>query len=194
MCFAKWSGGRPSAAALLGLVALLAAGCGRTGRVTGTVTYENKPLAFGRIIFNSGDSRPNGVGNIVDGNYEVTDAPLGECKVTVETVMPNMPNLPGMPGMPGGMPGMPGGIPPGKGAKDRDAARNKILEKDNPEMADLAAQMREKFVEIPGNYTDAQQTPLSHNVTRGSSQASFTLEKPAGWKPGSQMKPPGLPK
>jgi hypothetical protein len=61
-------------------------GCGRkTGEVSGTVTFKGKPLPAGKIVFSDGKGR-TGTGNIVDGQYTVAGAPVGDnIKVTIDT-------------------------------------------------------------------------------------------------------------
>jgi hypothetical protein len=81
---------------LVGLVVgLLALGCNRnpqTVPVTGTVTYQGKPLATGTIIFESPGSRP-ATGKIVDGQItEVTTfepgdgAPPGKHAIAIQSI------------------------------------------------------------------------------------------------------------
>ena len=63
------------------------AGCGEeaetTALVKGHVTYQDKPLTFGRVIFLhvSGPYAFSDIGE--DGSYELL-APLGKCRVAVE--------------------------------------------------------------------------------------------------------------
>jgi hypothetical protein len=73
---------------------VVVAGCGghKTAEVTGTVTYDGKPLQSGTIILETSGARP-AVGKIVDGQIvEVTTykpgdgAPLGEHKVAIQSV------------------------------------------------------------------------------------------------------------
>jgi hypothetical protein len=190
MRFLHWSTGRRLAPTLLVFFALAATGCGKTGRVTGTVTFEDKPLPFGKITFHI-DGQPDGVGNIMEGKYDVSDAPLGECQVTVNTMPPNMPNVPGGFGMPV-MPNGPGGEKL-EGGKDKEAEMLKVLGKDHPEMGQVAQEMRSRIVEIPDKYQYPDKSGLKHTVTRGTTDFSFTIEKPAGWKKHDPTKrPPGV--
>ncbi len=64
--------------ALLGLI-----GCGKsTGKVTGKVTYQNKPLEFGSVQLET--SRGAFVGQISsDGSYTVEGVPTGTAKVSI---------------------------------------------------------------------------------------------------------------
>lgn len=86
---------RVAAIFCLAIVLLLSAGCNGdppTVPVTGTVTYQGKPLPSGTIIFESPGSRP-ATGKIVDGKItEVTTfepgdgAPPGKHRVAIQAV------------------------------------------------------------------------------------------------------------
>src|SRR5262249_49163181 len=80
----------PSRLALLAaLMTTLMTGCAKKApapaRISGLVTYNNRPIPGGTIIFHSTDlgSYPSTLGT--DGTYQVTDLPAGELVVTVET-------------------------------------------------------------------------------------------------------------
>lgn len=70
----------------------LMAGCGGSSgsakaKVTGKVTVAGKgPLTGGNIRFVLASDTSKGSGGIIkaDGSYEVVDAPVGECKVTID--------------------------------------------------------------------------------------------------------------
>jgi hypothetical protein len=74
--------------ALLALTAASTLGCGgvQTGRVSGTVTYKNKPLPTGSVMLIAS------TGTILygtiqsDGTYEIENVPLGTAKVGVTSV------------------------------------------------------------------------------------------------------------
>ena len=79
---------RRSGAALapFALVALLAAGCGSKGTVTGTVTHNGTPLKGGTIQFIPEDgSQVAGAEIGEDGRYTIEKVPAGKVKVVVET-------------------------------------------------------------------------------------------------------------
>jgi hypothetical protein len=66
----------------------LAAGCGGGAKpravVKGKVTFGSGSVNKGQISFYSvSDPASVGTAEIVDGKYEVKDAPIGECKITV---------------------------------------------------------------------------------------------------------------
>jgi hypothetical protein len=109
------------------IAALTALGCGGGDKrvaLSGKVTVGGKgPLTGGNIRFVS-TADPNRVGGGLikaDGTYEVTDAPVGACKVVIDNThldpnavkAVNLPGMggPGMKGVPGAPPGikMPGG-------------------------------------------------------------------------------------
>ena len=72
----------------LGLLALVAAGCGGRGDVSGTVSYKGKPLVFGTVLFEGSDGSLR-QGNIAsDGSYFVSGVAPGEAKVAVSSQNP----------------------------------------------------------------------------------------------------------
>ena len=67
-------------------LALLAAGCGGgKGTVTGEVTYDGKPIPWGRITFlgQEGKKVPRSAW-IINGQYTIKDCPTGPVKISVE--------------------------------------------------------------------------------------------------------------
>lgn len=78
----------PWRACLVIVVAVLAAGCSRSGpdrfRVSGTVTHAGQPVALGRIVFepdaSRGNSGPQGFAPIENGRY---DTATPNCKGSV---------------------------------------------------------------------------------------------------------------
>ncbi len=75
-----------SALAIFGAVAALV-GCGdsvKTADVSGTVTYDGKPVEEGAISFVPADGKgPSGGGTIKDGKYTATKVPVGNAKVRI---------------------------------------------------------------------------------------------------------------
>jgi hypothetical protein len=61
-------------------------GCGPgTASVTGRVTFQDKPLTFGRVTF-FGENGFVGTSEIrPDGSYTIVKIPVGQAKITVET-------------------------------------------------------------------------------------------------------------
>lgn len=100
-----------------------------SGTVTGKVTIDGQPVTGGSIRFHptATDTKSKPSGGVIgaDGSYSVPDAPVGACKVTVDTgvakgaPVKNEPKGPGadimkkMQGPPAGMPAMGGGNGPG---------------------------------------------------------------------------------
>jgi hypothetical protein len=168
------------------------AGCGDANRaaVKGKVTVAGKdPLPGGTIRFELA-SDPSQVGSGViraDGTYEISDVPVGECRVTVDNshLDPNGQST-GRPGMAGGpgqfkMKGMPGGAAgPVMGGKPRDAG--KAGGGPPPPGAEVPAGMSEgkstagtKYLKIDGNFTKTETTPLRATVKRGSNEFNFDV-------------------
>jgi len=75
---------------------LLSSGCGPNYKaravVKGKVTTGNKALTTGSVMFYGKDGLTASAGIQPDGTYEMPDAPIGECKVTV--TVPPLPNDP----------------------------------------------------------------------------------------------------
>jgi hypothetical protein len=69
------------------LGAAVATGCGGgggTGDVSGTVTYDGKPVEQGSISFVPADGKgPSAGGAIKDGKYEASKVPAGTAKVII---------------------------------------------------------------------------------------------------------------
>jgi hypothetical protein len=105
---------RGSAAVLSVAGAWLIAGCSKhpdSNLVSGTVTYQGKPVPYGQVVFYGG-SRPLAAAPIgPDGRFIVPELPDGDLFVAVATTTPVFIGDPGRPG-PGGQ-GGPGGSGPG---------------------------------------------------------------------------------
>jgi hypothetical protein len=160
MCVSHWA----RAAGFLLLLGLLstAVGCGGSyknrGKVKGTVVFFDKHLTAGTVTFQTEDGRI-GSGNIdFNGNYTVSDAPVGSCKVTVSA--PKVANAPAAlrnaakppPGMP------PMQAPGGGGAEDTST------------LIDPS-----KIVQIPGKYASPDTSNLTFTVERGEQTYNITL-------------------
>jgi len=73
---------------LLLVVSFVSVGCGpSTTTVSGTVTYQNKPVKGGSVTFIALDTgKPAASGSIKeDGTYSIPRVPVGEVKVCVDT-------------------------------------------------------------------------------------------------------------
>ena len=64
------------------------AGCGRTGDVSGQVSFKGKPLVCGTVQFEASDKTfKQGIINR-DGSYSIDGVPVGEAKVAVNSPNP----------------------------------------------------------------------------------------------------------
>jgi len=69
-------------------------GCGApTGEITGKVTYNEKPVNSGMVMFLvEGHSKPHYARIEKGGTYTIEDVPVGSAKVTVVSPDPNRPD------------------------------------------------------------------------------------------------------
>jgi hypothetical protein len=136
---------------------VLAAGCSKSkGTITGTVKLKDgTPVSAGTITFWSADNHPSQGTLKSDGSFSVGDVPVGDAKVTVETPPPRMGPVT-MSKPPEGM-NMPADMKPSGG--DAPGGDNKV-----------------KVVPVPAKYKNANDTPLSYSVVKGSQEKSFVLE------------------
>src|SRR5688572_13984400 len=72
--------------------ALVLGGCGPAGPVTtpvsGTVTYQAKPVTAGFVVLVTEDGKQTATGSLTkDGQFEINNAPVGKVKVVVQTEM-----------------------------------------------------------------------------------------------------------
>ena len=107
---------RVTAAVLSVACAGLIAGCSKNPErdpVSGTVTYQGKPVPYGQVVFYGG-SRPIAVAPIgPDGRFNAPELPDGDLSVAIATTTPVFIDAPRGPG-PGGS-GPAGSGPPGPG-------------------------------------------------------------------------------
>jgi hypothetical protein len=139
----------------LGLVLLfllMMAGCGRSGRptgtVTGTVTYKGTPVPSGTVAFFGPNDQVDSAPINSDGSYTATKVPLGPVKVTVTT-------------------------PPSKAADLKKAAKqsgNRRFGKgpEFPETVDTVA--------VPDKYSNPGKSGLGLTVTEGSQPYNIDLK------------------
>jgi hypothetical protein len=78
------------AALLVAAASVGVLGCGKkTATITGTVTYNNKPVTSGEVIFLSQDGHASAHAPIhADGSFTVTNAPVGPVQVAVDNPPP----------------------------------------------------------------------------------------------------------
>jgi len=175
----RQSSGRTIAVGLAVLTALLASSCSGRAKVTGRVTFNGKPLPAGRITFVSADGKASDPAEISDGAYQVHNAPIGECKIKVETgyLMTMMKAMPGMGGMPGmgnmGQPDM------GKsGTKMPDDKKGMMTKNVTEDMAGMKDKIADYLVIIPEDYAILEKTPLTFTVKSGSNTYDVPLTGP----------------
>jgi hypothetical protein len=137
-------------------------GCGgnkkAVAKVTGRVKYFDKYLTCGTVAFTTEDGRV-GTANIdADGNYEMTNAPVGDVTITVS--VPQMSRGP-MGAMPKPPPGVPEMHAPGEvGGGGRGEAPG----------IDPS-----KIVAIPKKYEDVKTSGLPYTVEKGPQEKNITL-------------------
>ena len=143
-------------------LALPGCGHGRRGadhvKVTGKVTYKNKPVTGGRITFvliptDPEKEQPFSNGGTIDenGNYAV-DAPLGNVKITVDNKMLNTSGL-------------------SKGAKQvmaRGAG--------NPNQQPSQDAIKGTYMYIPDKYRNTETTDLTWTVTKDQTTHDIDLK------------------
>jgi hypothetical protein len=162
-------------------VAISANSCSSRAKVSGSVTFQNKPLPAGRVTFIGANGKSSDPVSIESGQYEVSNAPVGECKIKVETLY--LAQSLGIGQMPGGV-GMPGMGPAGTKFAEKGMGKE-ALEKlnPNPDFAKMKEQAIGLFVEIPPDYADPDKTPLTFTVKSGSNRHDIELVAPPGWQP-----------
>ncbi|HKI35265.1 MAG TPA: hypothetical protein VKA46_25635, partial [Gemmataceae bacterium] len=138
-------------AALLVTFALLSAGCGGTGTVTGKVFYKDKPLGGGTVVFWNIDGKGSKTSRIQpDGSYTMENMPAGPVKITVETKSAR----------PSGA-----GQAPGQGRAPKMPAPPTDKLPPEADMGNVYGAPRppgEKYVEIPADYGDMDKSDLTY--------------------------------
>jgi hypothetical protein len=155
---------RPKPSRLILFLALAGAsavaGCGgSTGTVTGSVTYQGRPLKGGTVMFTPAGGGTSPVAVIIneDGSYTAEKVPVGEATITVDTAFLRPP-----PG--GGMGGSPKYEPP----KEAQGSNYKPP-------SDLGANAR-RYVPIPAKYANPAASGLTYKVTSGSQKHDIPLD------------------
>ena len=154
---------KTKAAGMLLLIGLICAdaGCGTKYNaravVKGKVTIGEKHLTAGTVAFFA-DGNRSGSGRIdEEGNYTISDAPIGDCKVTVS--VPKM----GMAGMMGAK-------------KDMAGSPTKMQDPNDPEKNMTAPAIDpKKIVPIPDKYADAATSGLTFKVEKGDNTFDIKL-------------------
>jgi hypothetical protein len=136
----------------------LAAGCGATGTVSGTVTYKGKALKAGTVTFMTDEGGHVFSSEIKeDGTYTVSRVPAGPVKITVRSVEAFTPPGAGMMmGRGGGPKGAPGG------------AADNIKPPPGVDMSGFnPSSSNDKAMKIPAKYKDFATSGLTYTVTSG---------------------------
>ena len=101
-----------SAAACLALTALVGCGGSSNGKatITGKVTYKHAPVAGGTLTLYPASGSPYPVGIKADGAFDVSDVPVGQMAVGIDTGSAPVAPPAGSTGLPASAPHV--GIPP----------------------------------------------------------------------------------
>lgn len=173
----RLSGG---ALGFLAMAVFCSSGCGPgikdRGIVRGKVTIGGKPLNSGTVQFVTADNRAASTTIKEDGTYELPDAPVGECKITVTVGSSTRGSMGGGTGMimPGGKAAV--GAPPGKlggtGAPKLDNTKPPpgatIGGGDGMQMTGPPPQIDpKKQVKIPDRYSNLETSGLTFTVVKG---------------------------
>lgn len=156
----------PRAFALVFLPGLLvlSIGCGSSderANVKGKVTFAGKPLTAGTVMFYGEDNRTGSTSIDTEGNYEITDAPLGEVQITV-----TVPKLP-----PGGMRTM----MPGPRMKKDQKDSGSVNPEDPSQRIAIMGKMPKKVVPIPDKFSTTDKSGLKYTVKKGNQTFDITL-------------------
>lgn len=147
-------------AVAFGLV--LVCGCTKNpqapAQVSGTVTFNNQPLRGGTIIFHDKESRAYSAAINEEGGYVLSDLPIGEMAVTVETESLNPKNESPTYG--------------GARAKGQVADYNPP---GAPPKPDPKSEKQRLYVKIPARYGDPKSSQLSTTLKKGKNTAKFDL-------------------
>jgi hypothetical protein len=144
---------------------LVAAGCSRTGTVSGKVTYKGQPLTAGIVQF-----FPEGKGGDYsspikeDGSYSISKLPPGPAKIAVVSNTTNPA---------ANMPMMGGRGPAEKGMKE---AAEMMKKSKGDDAAGASPFEVKQGVAIPPKYNSPEESGLSLNVTGGSQPHDIKLD------------------
>ena len=139
--------------ALLVPLAFLLAGCGGgRGTVSGEVTFNGKPIPWGRITFLGQEENKTALSSpIIEGKYTIKDFPAGPVRIGVESFKAKAIDVKK--------------IPPMMLERAREGG-----------MAEPPPQVVGKFVEIPLKYANPDQSGLDYVVERGEQTHNVPLK------------------
>lgn len=133
---------------LAALLIVCCAGCSiPRGRIQGKVTYQDKPLTEGTVIFIASDNMTYPTPIMPDGTYAIDGVPRGKLEVSVQVEEPRP--------MPRPDPTSPKNRQPGNDAAADDKAK----------MARLPAVPAAKGPRIPASYADPKKSGLRYELT-----------------------------
>jgi hypothetical protein len=145
----------------------LGAGCEKNpnapARVSGTVKYKDQLVKGGKVEFQAHDGGKYSAPITPQGTYTMTDLPVGEVVVTVETesVKPNQ------------------RIPvygAGQGAGGRGTQGGGARGQMQPPPANAPPAQTGEYVEIPKKYADPKTTTLKTSLNKGDNKYDIVLE------------------
>jgi hypothetical protein len=149
---------------LLGLLTV-AAGCGPNykarGTVKGKVTFANKNLTVGSVMFHGKDNMTGSASIDKNGNYVMNDAPLGEVQITVD-----VPKAP-----PGGI----GMMKAGPGLKASKDVKSVDPEGSGKSISMMIGDMPSYVLPIPEKYAKVETSGLTYTVQRGEQTHDINL-------------------
>jgi hypothetical protein len=143
--------------ALIALAGGCAAGKKPRAVVKGNVTWGAGPLSRGQIsFFSANDPASVGTAEIVDGKYEVKDAPVGDVKITVVSASS----------------AIGAGIRPAPMPKDMAGMPADMI----PEGAEKPGKTGGRGIPVPDKYKDYKTTDLTFTVQRGENEYNIPLK------------------
>ena len=141
-------------------------GCGKkeppTGEVSGSVTFQGKPLPEGMVAFINEEGR-RGEGAIQDGEYTVPNAPVGACGIEVVVNIP--------PPAPARAPNMEKRM-----RAKYEQGRERGAQIPDDVSIDLPKAEKSKAVPIPKKYANRKTSGLTFTVVEGQQTHDITLQ------------------
>jgi hypothetical protein len=145
------------------ILAVVAAGCGggnpiAPAAISGSVTYQGKPVTGGSIQFYSSSGTPYSATIGVDGTYSVSDVPVGDAVVCVETESVN---------------------PVHKASTGKDAERRQaMMGGRQPPAGQSSGTTADNpvYVKIPEKYSKQKTSPLTFAVKNGRQVHNIVLD------------------
>lgn len=150
---------------VMALVMVGVFGCApATGSISGTVTYQGKPLPHGRVTFVCADGTVVSGKIASDGSYTIPQAPVGRAKVAVRCLEEAMPTL---------VLADPSELP---GAKGTGSSTNVPR---TPMMVPSALKPKSKptVFRIPDHYQEAEKSGLTYEIQQGNQTHNIKLEE-----------------